>query len=174
MDLVLRPLVVSDVDWIHAACQDADIQRWTTVPVPYTRADAEHFVATFPGRTWTWAVVDTSTQSPGLAMASIHEIDPITGEADAGYWVAPWARRRGVATWAVGQLAAQARAMPTVGSIALIIAADNVASRRTAEAAGFTLDPDAVEEAPDRRDLDRPWSDQLVTAVRYRLVLAGS
>jgi RimJ/RimL family protein N-acetyltransferase len=171
MDLALRPLVATDADWIFAACQDADIQRWTTVPAPYTRAHAEHFVATAPERPWTWAVVDTSAPLPGLAMASIHRIDPSNGEADAGYWVAPWARRRGVATWAVGQLAAQARAMPDVGSIALIIAAGNIASRRTAEAAGFTLDPDAVDEATDRRDPERTAAEQVVPAVRYRLML---
>ena len=33
-----------DVDAIHAACQDADIQRYTTVPSPYPRSEAEAFV----------------------------------------------------------------------------------------------------------------------------------
>lgn len=180
MELALRPLIDADVDWICAACQDPDIQRWTTVPVPYTRAHAEDFVTMFPARSLTWAVVRATVDEQeavdpagrGLAMASIHEIDPVTGEADAGYWVAPWARRQGVATWAVGQLVAQARAIPAARSVALVIAADNVASRRTAEAAGFTLVADATEEAPDRRDHDLSASDQLVAAVRYRLVLS--
>lgn len=179
MDLALRALIDTDVDWIFTACQDPDIQRWTTVPVPYTRAHAEDFIATAPERPWTWAVVDGPTDGAhtpgparrGLAMAGIHGIDPVTGEADAGYWVAPWARRRGVATWAVGQLVERARAIPEARSVALIIAAENVASRRTAEAAGFTLVPDSTEEAPDRRDPDRPCSEQLVAAVRYRFVL---
>jgi RimJ/RimL family protein N-acetyltransferase len=61
--------------------------------------------------------------------------------------------------------------MPDVGSIALIIAAGNIASRRTAEAAGFTLDPDAVDEATDRRDPERTAAEQVVPAVRYRLML---
>lgn len=45
VDLTIRALVDTDVDWICAACQDPDIQRWTSVPVPYTRAHAEDFVA---------------------------------------------------------------------------------------------------------------------------------
>ena len=190
MDLALRPLIDADVEWIFVACQDPDIQRWTTVPTPYTRAHAEDFVATAPDRPWTWAVVErtadssgsgtgtgTGTGDPalrGLAMASIHEIHPVTGEADAGYWVAPWARRRGVATWAVGQLVERARAMPEARSVALVIAAGNVASRRTAEAAGFTVVAEATEHAPDRRDPDRPSNDQLVAAVRYRFVLTDN
>mgnify|MGYP000529409413 FL=1 len=45
--LILRAPVDGDVDAIFSACQDPDIQRFTTIPVPYTRADAEHFVAVF-------------------------------------------------------------------------------------------------------------------------------
>ncbi len=110
-------------------------------------------------------------------MASIHGVDEASGEAEAGYWVAPWARRCGVATWAVGQLVERARAMPEVRSVALVIAAGNVASRRTAEAAGFTVVPEvpeATEHAPDRLDPDRPSGDQLVVAVRYRFVLTDN
>ena len=44
-DLVLRPKRPDDADAITAACQDPEIARWTFVPSPYTRADAEHFIA---------------------------------------------------------------------------------------------------------------------------------
>ena len=43
--LLLRPFGPQDTDAVHAACQDPDIQRWTTVPSPYEREHAEEFVA---------------------------------------------------------------------------------------------------------------------------------
>ncbi|KPC96276.1 acetyltransferase, partial [Streptomyces sp. NRRL F-6602] len=42
--LTLRALATADVDAVYRACQDPEIRRWTTVPSPYRRADAEHFV----------------------------------------------------------------------------------------------------------------------------------
>jgi RimJ/RimL family protein N-acetyltransferase len=40
----LRPWRPDDVDAVTAACQDPEVQRWTRVPVPYARSDAEAFV----------------------------------------------------------------------------------------------------------------------------------
>ena len=50
-----------DVDLIHAACQDADIQRYTPVPVPYEREHAAAFVERIPrdweaGQHLTWII----------------------------------------------------------------------------------------------------------------------
>ena len=61
-DLLLRPFVPADAGAVFSACQDPEIQRWTTVPVPYTRDDAEEFVAACAER-WasgmpSFAVVD--------------------------------------------------------------------------------------------------------------------
>lgn len=39
----LRPWWDDDVDAVFAACQDAEIQRWTEVPVPYRREHAAAF-----------------------------------------------------------------------------------------------------------------------------------
>ena len=36
--VVLRPFSLADVDRVTEACQDPDIQRFTTVPSPYRRA----------------------------------------------------------------------------------------------------------------------------------------
>ena len=40
--------VDTDVDAIYDACQDPDIQRYTTVPSPYGRQDAVGFVRRSP------------------------------------------------------------------------------------------------------------------------------
>ena len=41
----MRPLAPSDVPAIVAACQDPEIPRWTGLPSPYTREDADRFLA---------------------------------------------------------------------------------------------------------------------------------
>jgi RimJ/RimL family protein N-acetyltransferase len=148
--LVMRPPDRTDVDWITEACQDPDIQRWTRVPIPYGRGDAETFIETWAGSLQTWAVIEVDPDaSPasglargrgsglarGLAMASIHRIEH--GDAALGYWVAPWARRRGVATWATREMVTRAAGIDGVVSASLDIANDNPASQGVARAAGF-------------------------------------
>ena len=59
--VVLSPPGPADVDAITEACRDPLIARWTTVPSPYTRADALHFVEDVVPAGWTqgrpdWAV----------------------------------------------------------------------------------------------------------------------
>ena len=130
----LRAPISSDADWITRACQDPDIQRWTTVPVPYRRPDADAFIATWAGSLLARAVVDAATDD-GLAMAAIHRVTD--GDAEIGYWVAPWARRQGVATWATLAMVDIAAAMDDVVSASLDISIHNPASQAVATAAGF-------------------------------------
>ncbi len=138
MVLILRPPVTSDADWITTACQDPDIQRWTRVPVPYERFHAEAFIADWAGSLAVWAVMDTSTHR-GVATAAIHRIDD--GDAALGYWVAPWARQRGVATWATLELVSIASSMDAVASASLDISNHNPASQGVARRAGFSPGP---------------------------------
>lgn len=39
----LRPLTESDILQISKNCQDTLIQKWTTIPVPYTLDDAKRY-----------------------------------------------------------------------------------------------------------------------------------
>ncbi len=43
--LVLSVPTEADVDAIAEAAQDPEVPRWTTLPSPYARADAEEFIA---------------------------------------------------------------------------------------------------------------------------------
>lgn len=132
----LRSLEPGDVDWITEACGDAETQRWTLVPRPYTRAHAESFVADRGGEHSVWAIV-ADGEDRGSGTIGIHSIDVATGDADAGYWVAPWARRLGAATFAIEDLVRRAAAIDGVRAVTLQIAETNVASRGAAEKAGF-------------------------------------
>ncbi|BCJ33330.1 hypothetical protein Athai_08330 [Actinocatenispora thailandica] len=106
-ELTLRCWRPDDADAVYRACQDPDIQRWTTVPSPYTEADAAHFVATAPdqwaaGTVATFGVFDSATGEL-LGSQGLHRRD---GTAELGYWTAPWARGRGV-TVRAGRLVAR-------------------------------------------------------------------
>ncbi|MHB1128763.1 MAG: GNAT family N-acetyltransferase [Ilumatobacteraceae bacterium] len=138
MIVVLRQPLDDDIDWITQACQDVEIQRWTTVPRPYVRASAEEFVVQARSQTAHFAVIDRET-GLGVGMIGIHSIDRATGEANAGYWVAPWARRRSVATQALHQLIQHARTLDTAKTLTLKISPANLASRGAAAKCGFVV-----------------------------------
>src|SRR5262249_39239390 len=59
-------------------------------------------------------------------------------QSEIGYWVAPWARRRGVATAATRVLSDWAFDHRAVERLELLAAKENVGSQRVALAAGFT------------------------------------
>lgn len=92
----------SDVDAIAAACADPAVGEWTTVPVPYTRADAASFVGTIVPALWeqgnpTWAI-RSEPDGEALGMVGLVVRD---GVGDLGYWLAPAWRSRGLTTAAV-------------------------------------------------------------------------
>jgi predicted acetyltransferase len=57
-----------------------------------------------------------------------------------GYGVRPSARRRGLATWALGQLLLEAKAALGVDRVLMVCAPDNIASARTIERSGGIFD----------------------------------
>ena len=42
--VLLRPWTLDDIPGVTHACQDPEIPRWTTVPTPYTEADARAYI----------------------------------------------------------------------------------------------------------------------------------
>ena len=46
-DLLIRAWRPDDAESVRAACQDPDIQRWTSVPAPYRLEHAEFFVGRY-------------------------------------------------------------------------------------------------------------------------------
>ena len=140
-DLVLRAKTLADVDAITAACQDPEIPRWTTVPSPYTRADAEAFLASSAEEEKAGHSVNllavAAADGALLGSFSIMGLDREPGYGEIGYWVAAEARGRGIATRAVRLLADWAREQLGLTRIDVLPHKDNIASRRVAEKAGF-------------------------------------
>lgn len=140
--LTLRPWRESDADAVYSACQNPEIVRWTTVPSPYEREDAEGYVGPVSADAWAhktavnFAVVNpdgTVAGSFGLVRMNLPQ-----AVAEVGYWVAPWARRRGVATRAAAAVTEWALSGVGFARVELLAAVENTGSRRVAERIGFT------------------------------------
>lgn len=142
----LRNLEASDAEWITRACQDEEVQRWTKVPRPYSREHAESFIKDKNGEFAAWAIIDSRSQDP-VGVIGIHHV--INGVGSIGYWVAPWGRKSGAASTALRIIPTLARRIGNAHTLQATIAETNVASRRTAEHAGFTLIGNSTESCPD-------------------------
>lgn len=156
----LRDLHPSDAEWITQACQDAEVQRWTKVPRPYTHAHAESFVIDKNGEFAAWVIIDSRSQEP-VGMIGIHHV--INGVASIGYWVAPWGRKSGAASTALRIIPTLARRIGKAHTLQATIAETNTASRRTVEQAGFLAIENSSEQCPD--------GSNSVQAITYQLTL---
>ncbi|MFD6562763.1 GNAT family N-acetyltransferase [Micromonospora profundi] len=142
--VLLRPWQEADADAVHRACQDRDIQRWTTVPRPYRPEHAHGFVTELSRRAWAegtgapFAVCDPATGEL-LGSCGLISIDG-NGSGEVGYWTAPWARGRNVMVRATRAVARWS--FGTLGLRRLIWQAEvgNHASRLVALRAGFRID----------------------------------
>lgn len=141
--LLLRAPTPADVPRIVQACQDPDTQRWTTVPVPYGRADAVAFVEDYAARGWArgdLAVFAITAAGDPDFLGAIDLTFDGRGAAEAGFAVAPWARGRGVATAALRAVCRWGFEILDLGRVEWQAQVGNVASRRVAERVGFTVE----------------------------------
>jgi uncharacterized protein YhfF/ribosomal protein S18 acetylase RimI-like enzyme len=142
----LRPLQSSDAEWIYHACQDTEVQHWTKIPRPYTREHAKSFVVDQNGELLANAIINSRTGEPA-GVSGIHHIKD--GVATVGYWIAPQARRAGAASTALKILPSIVKRLGDAQTMRAIIAETNVASRATAERAGFKIARKSAEQCPD-------------------------
>jgi len=140
--LHLRPWRPADADAVTRACQDADIQRWTLVPVPYLSEHGEEFTSTC-GQRWaaglpSFGVFDATTS----ALLGSHGFvsRPAPGVVEIGYWTAAAARGRGIATAATRRVAQWALRELGEHRVEWQAEVGNVASRRVAEKSGFVVE----------------------------------
>lgn len=138
----LRPWTDADADDVFAACQDADIQRWTTVPSPYDHADAVTYVSEVAPKAWedggaVFAVVSLAT---GQLAGSIGAHRMRDGVAHVGYWTAPTARGKGLTSDALRVITRWFLFDRGAARVELVVEPANVGSKRVAEAAGFTAE----------------------------------
>ena len=139
--VTLRPFRADDAQAIYAACQDPGIQRWVPfLPVPYTEADARAFIlltlhAWHEGTGCEFAIVDAA-DGRFLGAVGLH-LGVSRRRHAIGYWVAPEARRSGVAVRAVRLLSRWAFERFGTQRLSLWTLPGNVASQAVAESCGF-------------------------------------
>lgn len=138
--LRLRTPEPRDEEGITQACADPAIASYTEVPVPYTAAHARDYVQRVaPARLHDRTAVILAVVDPDdtlLGMVSLHDLDDFSRGA-VGYWVAPWARGRGVATASVRGLTGWGFDCLGLVHITWTALVGNLASLQVAQAAGF-------------------------------------
>lgn len=140
-NLLLRKFRETDVDDALAYRDDPEFARFLPhIPQPFTRADAEQFVATNMTEPWdtlpTFAVV---VEHRVIGTVNLH-IDPATRVAMIGYAISRAHWGRGLATEAARAVLAWAFAEHDLVEIWASTDAANVRSRRVLEKLGMTLD----------------------------------
>lgn len=140
--VALRPARPRDADLVLAACQDPDMQRWTTIPTPYTPADARAFVAVVAPAAWaqargaTW-VLCRAGQDDYAGAIDLLPVPSDPGRAEVGFGCAPWARGEGLVTAALRLVCRWGFTELGLARIEWRAYLGNTASRRVAEKAGF-------------------------------------
>jgi RimJ/RimL family protein N-acetyltransferase len=154
-EIGVRPLAPGDVPALVTACQDPEIPRWTRVPSPYVREDAERFLAiaaseAAAGLGVALAVCDAYDRLIGTI--GLMELDRERGYGEIGYWTAAAARGRGAARRAVALVRDWARDELGVTTIEILAHRDNRPSQLVAERAGFadTGELRSVARMPER------------------------
>lgn len=100
----LRAPREDDLADITAACNDDATRAWLPLPIPYGTDDARDFVRRHsPSQLTTGAGIERALESQGrlCGMVGLGLTSWSIGSTEAGYWLAPWARGRGLMTAAL-------------------------------------------------------------------------
>jgi RimJ/RimL family protein N-acetyltransferase len=154
--VTLRAFAPDDAADVQRACDDPDTAHWLPVPVPYRLEDGREYVETICPMGWAdgsaanFAIVDADDGSflgdVGLKLANRHPF----GIGEVGYWTAPWARNRGVASRGTALVTRWGLEQLGLNRVELVADVQNVASQRAAEKAGFVREGVTRLARPDR------------------------
>lgn len=143
-EICLRRPEERDIDAIVLAARDPESVRWTSVPDPYQRSDAEFFIDAHTNGRWArgdgvvFAIADASNAYVGSIELRLSPPDPAV--ADVGFLVAPQARGLGYAPAALRAVAVWGFSALGVARLEWKAHVGNTGSRRVAEKAGFIVE----------------------------------
>ena len=160
--VTLRAHRAGDVQGVLEQCLDPVSQQWTTVPVPYTREDAERFVTErVPGLwaqgSWAFAVEAADDTGTPRFCGTVELRDEGNRRAEVAYGAHPWARGRGIMLRALRVLVDWGFADRRLRTVIWWANKGNWASRRTAWKLGFSCDATVERWLPQRGDLLDAW-----------------
>ncbi|MFD7976810.1 GNAT family N-acetyltransferase [Streptomyces sp. NPDC059071] len=139
--LVLRPYEEADIPAFTEMMNDELVVAWTSVPHPYTHANAEEWVRRIApaeraeGRGIVFAVTEFLTQRL-VGTVHLHGTNWRTRATEVAYVTAPWARGEGYATESVLAVAQWLFGDRGFERLELRTAADNTASQQVAQKIG--------------------------------------
>lgn len=136
----LRPLSGADVPAIASACSDELTQRWLPLPRPYTEDSARAFaLEVAPQALTSGDGLERAIEVDGAfaGVIGLKGTDWVAGTTEAGYWLGPWARGRGLTARALAAITDWALDTQGIGRVEVRVATDNAASIATAERALF-------------------------------------
>jgi RimJ/RimL family protein N-acetyltransferase len=160
--VTLRAHRPDDVEGAFEQCTDPVSQRWTTVPVPYSRSDAEQFVtevvpAGWGAGRWAFAVEAPDDDGRSRFCGTVELRDEGNRRAEVAYGAHPWARGRGIMLRALTLLLDWGFTAQGRRTVIWWANTGNWASRRTAWRLGFSCDGTVERWLPQRGDLLDGW-----------------
>jgi RimJ/RimL family protein N-acetyltransferase len=143
-EILLRLMAEADIPAVIDAVQDPEIPRWTRVPSPYGREEAEQWYAQQAsarddGTMLSLLIVDAGSGNLAGSLG-ITEVSWEEARCDLGYWLAHAHRGRGIMPRAIRLLARWIFDSLPIERITILADTENEPSRRTAERAGFTYE----------------------------------
>ena len=141
--MLLRPYAISDLALVRQAASDPLISSISSVPRTYTDDAGRAFIerqhardAEGDGYSFVIATEAEPTTGVGSIGLWLQEIE--SGRASIGYWLVAHARGQGFAASALRGVVSFAFGELSIPRLHLFVEPWNVASARTAEAAGFS------------------------------------
>ncbi|MFD5148367.1 GNAT family N-acetyltransferase [Streptomyces sp. NPDC058401] len=174
--LVLRPFEEEDVTALAEMMNDEHVTAWTSVPHPYTYADAVTWATKSAhaerteGRGIVFAVTEFLTQRL-VGIVHLQDTDWRARTTEVGYVTAPWARGEGYASESVRALARWLFTDQGFERLELRTAADNTASQQVAQKTGCISEGVLRNACIVRtQNPDGSWSDTRSDLIVWGLV----
>jgi RimJ/RimL family protein N-acetyltransferase len=161
--VTLRHPRESDVQGSWEQCQDPLSQQWTTVPVPYSHADARDFILGFVPGAWEsdteWGFV---VEVEGRYCGHITLRNEGSRRAEIAYGSHPWVRGSGHMEHALRMLLDWGFREKDLATVIWLANVGNWASRRVAWRLGFSFEGTLRHWLPHRGELRDAWAGTLL------------
>ncbi len=140
--VVLRPYAVFDLAMVRQASADPLIPSISSVPRTYTDDSGRAFIERQHARSsegdgYSFVIAPEADPKAGVGSIGLWLQEIESGRASIGYWLVEGARGRGLAAHALRAVVSFAFGALAIPRLHLFVEPWNVASARTAEAAGF-------------------------------------